>query len=171
MLALYCLFRFLSCCCCDCLSGGRYQRRRRKGRGHEYAGLHDGGLGYGGHDGMGYREPRRVEGSGRGGEDALPRMPVWDRGAHGRVGGEEGEMRREKEVEYQREQKVPMLASRQAPAPRFPAEMDASSGGDLGQQQQQQQGYRPFGAAYMPYSADAWGGRKGQQGGRMRVDV
>ncbi|KAL9600749.1 MAG: hypothetical protein Q9219_002990 [cf. Caloplaca sp. 3 TL-2023] len=97
---LYCLFRFLSCCCCDCLSGGRYQRssssRRHK---HKYADLHASSPYAGGYQptanpGMmgpaygGEPPPPRYaqfdsqhggerRGGGGGGHDSLPKMPVW----------------------------------------------------------------------------------------------
>ncbi|KAL8898024.1 MAG: hypothetical protein Q9207_006909 [Kuettlingeria erythrocarpa] len=171
LLALYCLLRFLSCCCCDCLSGGRYNsRRRRGGKRHKYADLH--AEPYGGgyrsqqeqqregqqvwHDGLGWggqqqqqQQPRyaHFEHGGKGGDDdALPRMPVWDRDG----GGGEG-LRREKELEYEREreQRLPMLAA-DAPAPRYKevaVEMDAvGAGADAGRQG----GYEPFRKAYRP---------------------
>ncbi|KAL8943417.1 MAG: hypothetical protein Q9216_001055 [Gyalolechia sp. 2 TL-2023] len=166
---LYCLFRFLSCCCCDCLSGGRYQRSSRK-RKHRYADL--GASPYTGYQaaanpggvvgtGPGYREPpqyARFEYS-NGGADSLPKMPVWEEAGKRRVedegvgyaGGGGGDGKREKELEVEYEMREPMLRGEResAPAPAY-AEMDAGSpaGGDLGYGR----GYKPYGAGYTAYS-------------------
>ncbi|KAL8930483.1 MAG: hypothetical protein Q9208_000667 [Pyrenodesmia sp. 3 TL-2023] len=162
-LALYCLLRFLSCCCCDCLSGGRYRHNRRKH--HKYTDLHASPYtGYQSAASMGYNQQpppppqyAHFENGSRGGEDSLPRMPVWDEAGERRVydegaGGQGGlGARKEKEVEYEREQRLPMLAD--PPAPRYKeVEMDAAgAGGDLGRHGGD--GYEPFGAAYRPYEA------------------
>ncbi|KAL8831526.1 MAG: hypothetical protein Q9170_005256 [Blastenia crenularia] len=160
----YLLFRFLSCCCCDCLSGGRYRRSSRK---HKYADL--GASPYTGYPNHGpsnteYGEPPRYaqfeySSSGRkGGDDSLPRMPVWGEAGQKRVFEHERELdgegkgvREEKEVqvELKREQRVPMLGM--DPAPGYEEVDKGLAGGDLGYEG----GYKSYGAAYVPYSANA----------------
>ncbi|KAL8756115.1 MAG: hypothetical protein Q9184_004595 [Pyrenodesmia sp. 2 TL-2023] len=178
LLALYCLLRFLSCCCCDCLSGGRYRRHGKSRKHHKYADLHATPYtGYQGAANTGYNQQQQLSGithgqqqpppqytyfenGSRGGEDSLPRMPVWGEAGERRVyeseGGGDGKegVRKEKELEYEREQRLPMLAD--SPAPRYKeVEMDAAgAAGDLGRQGGLEgAGYKPFGAAYRPYEA------------------
>lgn len=117
---------------------------------------------------MGYQQQHQppppqyahFENGSRGGEDALPRMPVWGEAGERRVYDREGEVgvreEKEREMEYEREreQRLPMLAD--SPAPTYKeVEMNAAGArGDLGRQQGYEGGrYKPFGAAYRPYEA------------------
>ncbi|KAL8727766.1 MAG: hypothetical protein Q9166_005821 [cf. Caloplaca sp. 2 TL-2023] len=161
----YFLLRCLSCCCWDCLSGGRYQRGKRK---HKYADLHSSPYdtvyqpttspappAYAG------QPPQYAKFERPRGDDSLPAMPSWKEAQERRVYDQEHDVVRkdiemgklEREKEY--EQRQPMLArdAKNDPVPGY-AEMDGSQGGDLGQRG----GYRPYGQAYTPYSpvGGAW---------------
>ncbi|KAL8679864.1 MAG: hypothetical protein Q9186_003884 [Xanthomendoza sp. 1 TL-2023] len=151
---IYFTLRCLSCCCCNCLSGGRYQRNKRKQ--YKYADLHSSPYNNNNNNNTVYQPSHgappqyaQFDHASRGG-DSLPAMPSWNEGKDRRV-YDEG-LRKDVEMgklerEGHFEQRLPMLStnnSKHDPVPGY-AEMDGNQGGDLGQP-------RPYGQAYMAYS-------------------
>ncbi|KAL8697576.1 MAG: hypothetical protein Q9224_002243 [Gallowayella concinna] len=149
---IYFTLRCLSCCCCNCLSGGRYQRNKRKQ--YRYADLHSSP--YNNNHNTVYQPSHgappqyaQFDHTSRG-ADSLPAMPSWNEGKDRRV-YDEG-LRKDVEMgklerEGHFEQRLPMLSTnnpKHDPVPGY-AEMDGNQGGDLGQP-------RPYGQAYMAYS-------------------
>ncbi|KAL8999219.1 MAG: hypothetical protein Q9169_001884 [Polycauliona sp. 2 TL-2023] len=160
----YFFLRCLSCCCCDCLSGGRYQKRRK----HRYTDLHSSPYNQTttayqpSHSPPGYPTghpppPQYAQFERPRGDDSLPVMPSWSQAQEKKVYGHEHdslrkdlEMGNSTDPEKEYEQRQPMLATTaEKKGSDHVAEMDGSQAGDLGQATA---GYKPYGQAYTAYS-------------------